>query len=384
MSARILTGDVRDMLATLPDASVDAIVTDPPYELGFMGKSWDRSGIAYQVDMWRDVLRVAKPGAHIVAFGGPRTHHRLMVGIEDAGWEIRDCMMWLFGSGFPKSLNLDGEWDGWGTALKPAYEPVVLARKPLSERTVAANVLRWGTGALNIDATRIGCSGGTAGASAGPSNGIYGNGLNGKRGERVEGLGRWPANVILGCCCDGDDHDAECPVAVLDEQSGVLAGGSMPRVRNTTGYSGGLEQGVTGHDGHRLDSGGASRFFYVAKASRAERNRGLEGMPERVVHDPEPNGRAWDIPGSHSTARANHHPTVKPVDLMRWLCRLVTPPGGVVLDPFLGSGTTAIAALAEGFSCIGIEIDPEYAEIARRRIVGDAPLLNAVTIGGVS
>lgn len=451
-------GDNREVLRSMPSDSVDSIVSDPPYELGFMGKRWDSTGIAYDVTLWTECLRVLKPGGHLLAFGGSRTYHRLAVAIEDAGFEIRDCIMWLYGSGFPKSLAVDkaidrqrhdreqiyqvtawiramrdraglsngdidkafgfhgmaghwtssasqpavptidqippllalfgmtlddvpddvrtliwtlngrkgqpgeawfqrevitekrtdmfGEyevedvrrsgiankeenvrhtigasksveiketapatplaqqWQGWGTALKPAHEPIVVARKPL-QGTVADNVQAWGVGALNIDGCRVG-------------------------GD----AGRWPANIIL------DEEAAQ----MLDEQSGGSVSTNTPRncVKIDTFFKGKNLMDTARHS----DSGGASRFFYVAKASKAEREAGL------------------DI----SATRANHHPTVKPIALMRYLVRMVTPKGGIVLDPFMGSGTTGCAAMLEGMRFIGIDITLEYKDIAERRI----------------
>jgi site-specific DNA-methyltransferase (adenine-specific) len=349
MTTRILHGDCLEMMPTLDTDSVDAIVSDPPYGLGFMGKEWDH-GVP-GVDFWREALRVAKPGAHLVAFGGTRTYHRLTCAIEDAGWEIRDCLSWLYGSGFPKSHN--GPWGG--TALKPAWEPIILARKPLAG-TVAANVAAHGTGALNIDGCRIGAELLPATLRGVSRIGTF-EGANGN--ITPERIGRWPANVVL-------DEDA---VAMLDAQTGVLPAGGFPAVRNTSGYSGGLEQGATPHGARTTDSGGASRFFYCAKASRGEREAGLEGMPTVRVGALNLRTDAHAEASGNLTAPArNHHPTVKPIALMRWLCRLVTPPGGVVLDPFTGSGTTGCAAVLEGFHFVGIEREAEYVEIARRRV----------------
>ena len=380
----IRLGDCREVMAQGEPGSVDAIVTDPPYGLSFMGKGWDHGvpGPAF----WAEALRVVKPGAHLVAFGGTRTFHRLTCAIEDAGWEIRDCLMWLYGSGFPKSLDVSkaidraagaerpvvgmkrkstasmapGEgpfsddsyewkpefpvtgaatdaarqWCGWGTALKPAWEPIILARKPLAG-TVAANVQEHGTGALNVDGCRIkgrkremkpsGYS--RAGRPEWRTPGATGTG-------RETDVGRWPANLVL-------DEEA---AAMLDEQSGELTSGANPGRRGTDKFRGVFHA----YPGQRCDpvrgadSGGASRFFYTAKAASGERHY----------------------------AGKNTHPTVKPVDLMQWLCRLVTPPNGLILDPFCGSGSTGVAALAEGFRFIGIEIDPAYVELARRRIAG--------------
>lgn len=287
----LLHGDCLERLKELPDCSVDACVTDPPYGLRFMGKTWDYD--VPQAEVWREVLRVLKPGGHLLAFAGTRTQHRMAVQIEDAGFEIRDLIAWVYGSGFPKSRNLDGDWQGWGTALKPALEPITVARKPLGG-TVAENVLRHGTGAINVDACRVGTDGGCKTQQqyqGGESLHCYGKGLNDQRSPVVDGLGRWPANLIH----DGSDE----PCKLLDS---------------------------------------AARFFYCAKASKADRGEG------------------------------NGHPTVKPTELMRYLCRLVTPPGGVVLDPFMGSGSTGKAAALEGFCFIGIEREAEYLAIARERI----------------
>jgi predicted RNA methylase len=432
----------------LDDQSVDAIVTDPPYGISFMGKRWDYD--VPSVEIWKEALRVLKPGGYLLAFSSARTYHRMVVAIEDAGFEIRDQIMWLYGSGFPKSLDVgqaidkagrrdyvlaavrlglevpgnnlhdwtkaehspgdawwerfktvlspeqwgaierevvaygyrvhrggtvkvaglsDGEyeitapatdsareWEGWGTALKPAHEPICVARKPLNG-TVAANVLEYGTGALNIDGCRIGVG-----------------------EEGGEAAGRWPANVIL-------DEEA---AAMLDEQTGILTSGqaaegghrrNADKFRTAYGEFKGQTVEPTALYG---DSGGASRFFYVAKADRAERERGLEGMPLRPGGSTA-KGFTEDVERGIDRNRPvrNHHPTVKPVDLMRHLVRLVTPPGGLVLDQFMGSGTTGIAAVMEGFRFYGIDREPEYVEISRRRI-GAAPLSLFADLGGAA
>ena len=426
MSVRILQGDCRDVLKTLPDASVDSIVTDPPYELtaarpggrseltrgavmgGFMGMKWDGTGVAFDTAVWLECLRVLKPGGHLLSFGGSRTYHRMACAIEDAGFEIRDQIMWIYGSGFPKSLDVSkaidkdaghwrgkaggvsssngamsglnyertekgdpvtaaaAAWLGWGTALKPAHEPIVVARKPLAKgNTVAANVLAHGTGALNIDGCRVGDEGGCAGAGAGAR--VYGNGLNGTFAPPVPGLGRWPANLI-------HDGSEEVLSAFPDAagQQGDLVGNSKGR----------KSQGIFGDMAAprdavaRGDVGSAARFFYCAKASKVDREVGLEGMSTKR------GGMVSNTSGQHITRRddgepgerANHHPTVKPTELMRYLCRLVTPSGGTVLDPFAGSGSTGRAADIEGFNAILIELDPEYVAIAQKRICGDSPL----------
>jgi DNA modification methylase len=384
VSATVVHGDCLAALRALPDASVDALVTDPPYGLSFMGKAWDRA--LPDPAVWAECLRVLRPGAHAVVFGAPRLYHRLAVQVEDAGFEIRDCLMWLFGSGFPKSLNLDGERAGWGTALKPAYEPILLARKPLTG-TVAANVLEHGVGGLNIDACRIGggpspsisrraaaAKTGKMGRLAGPNAnevGQFATGANREKSLKIylehrhgETLGRWPANV----CLD------ETAAALLDEQTGELrARGNLTskvcpsKHAGATAIMAGTMRIESGNPG---DSGGASRFFYTAKSSREEREAGLAHLPMRVQDET----RDPDAPGANNprnrgaTGRANHHPTVKPLALMRWLCRLITPPGGLVLDPFTGSGSTGCAAVAEGFRFLGCEREAEYVEIARARI----------------
>ncbi len=342
----VMHGDCLVRLKELPDNSVDAVVTDPPYELAFMGKKWDNSGIAFNVNVWLECLRVLKPGGHLLAFGGSRTWHRLCVAIEDAGFEVRDSIAWLYGSGFPKSHNIGKaidksagverevigtgnagagfnkvkgfgsgnttqggdattewdvtapatdkakQWDGWGTALKPAFEPIVVARKPLIG-TVADNVLTWGVGGLNIDGTRISTTDSFGGGTKGTSG--FAAGYENDGWVAGSELGRWPANILL------DQHTAE----LLDEQAD------------------------------------ASRFFYVSKANKQDRNEGVE---------------------------ANTHPTVKPTDLMRYLIKLVTPQGGTILDPFTGSGSTGKAAILEGNNFIGIELTEEYLPIIQGRL----------------
>ena len=334
MTFEIHHGMCLDVLKTFPDNSFDSIVTDPPYGISFMGKKWDYD--VPSVEEWAECLRVLKPGGHLLAFAGTRTQHRTAVRIEDAGFEIRDMIAWVYGSGFPKSLNVSKaidkdagaeretvkagtrsdasitapatedakKWDGWGTALKPAMEPITVARKPLTG-TVAANVLEWGTGAINIDGCRVEPTGESRERVSEASQdrryteagGTNFAALPGTRGGAPEG--RWPANLI---------HDGSEEVA-----------GIFPNSK----------------DG---GAGSAARFFYCAKASKADRGEG------------------------------NDHPTVKPTDLMRYLCRLVTPPGGKTLDPWVGSGSTGKAAILEGFDFTGIERDIGSVETARRRI----------------
>ena len=340
----IHVGDSLDVMRTIDADSVDAVVTDPPYGLTFMGAAWDRGvpGVEY----WTEALRVAKPGAHLVAFGGTRTYHRLAAAIEDAGWEIRDCFVWAYGQGFPKSHDVSKgidkaagaerqvvgskrgtgadpstgrkdmpgkavgvkqvaievpitapatddarRWSGWGTALKPSWEPAVMARKPF-RGTVAENVLRHGTGAINVDGCRVKANDDPLRWERPRNMGFHGGTDQGKCAALTSD-GRWPANLA---------HDGS--PAVLD---------LFPRE--------------------------AARFFYSAKASKADRGEG------------------------------NTHPTVKPSDLMAYVCRLVTPPGGLVLDPFAGSGSTGVGALREGFRFVGIELSEDYAAIARARLV---------------
>jgi hypothetical protein len=475
------TGDCLDVLPTLKADSVDAVVCDPPYGLSFMGRAWDH-GVPGE-PFWREALRVAKPGAHLLAFGGTRTFHRLTCAIEDSGWEVRDCLMWLTGQGFPKSLDvskaidrqrhdrdqvrtvcrwirssmessgvtskniadvfgfhprmadhwaardtdsqpavptldqvptllgvlgltledvpedirdliwtlngrkgqpgeawfrrevvgtrpgLNGsgfgnvghglmsepdriedtlpatdaakQWHGWGTALKPAWEPIILARKPL-DGTVANNVLTHGCGGINVDGCRVGTDGGVrcVGLPSGrPGNALVGSANGTLNGQKTEptGSGRWPANLLL-------DPAA---AAMLDEQAGER-GTSRPGEcadSNDTSRRSAYAMGARGFRQGYGDTGGASRFFYTAKASKSDR-------------------------GADNT-----HPTVKPTDLMRWLVRLVTPPNGLVLDPFCGSGTTGVACIAEGCGFVGIEQDPEHADLARERIGAEQPTL---------
>jgi DNA modification methylase len=496
MTYQILHGNNLDILPTLADNSIDSIVTDPPYELGFMGKKWDSSGIAYSVELWQQCLRVLKPGGHLLSFGGTRTYHRVAVAIEDAGFELRDSIAWLYGSGFPKSLDvskaidkLNGkprptkefrdflragkasvgltsdqidkelgftsamfsphyvgdnpqieyptkekfkklkkllklddsfdylidwaeaereitghytqpsaaeawmanysdrvasqpkekkdkpataeaqQWQGWGTALKPAFEPVIVARKPI-EGTVANNVLKWGTGGLNIDGSRIGTeqriNPPTSANASRVAMGEYWD----PEAQPTTVQGRWPANIIL------DPYTAE----LLDEQSGQTASKAANRGLQVSGQAGGLagsnpnyKDGTDSIRGHN-DSGGASRFFYVAKASKRDRNEGLEELldttaAEMVDREPDSAGMNSPRAGAGRTSGAkNFHPTVKPTSLMEYLIKLVTPPQGTVLDPFTGSGSTGKAAILQGFDFIGIEMTEDYLPIIEGRL----------------
>ena len=419
-------GDCYEVMKSMPDNSVDSIVTDPPYELGFMGKSWDSTGIAYSAEMWAEALRVLKHGGHLLAFSGSRTYHRMAVAIEDAGFEIRDQIMWVYGSGFPKSHNIskaidkaagiterpiigekygadrlrnqapdgnrDGEgtwgnevgrdpylrgsvspaakqWEGWGTALKPAHEPIVLARKPLIG-TVVKNVLAYGTGALNIDASRVFTDDILSIGSNNRENGSINFGMaDDKLAQEQNALGRFPANFI---------HDGSDEVLDLFPDS---KGGAYPAKRGqavNTAFASGQE--TVGGFRAMGDSGSAARFFYCAKANKRDRNEGLDGFEAKQTLGG--GGLTAEIKedGSYDTASAggkygsvkavsqNYHPTVKPTALMQYLVRLVTPPNGTVLDPFLGSGSTGKACMYEKFNFIGIEMTEEYLPIARARI----------------
>jgi site-specific DNA-methyltransferase (adenine-specific) len=367
---KLLHGNCLEVMATLDAESVDSIVTDPPYGLSFMGKDWDHSvpGEAF----WREALRVAKPGAHLLAFGGSRTYHRLACAIEDAGWEIRDCIMWVYGSGFPKSHDvskaIDREagattaWQGWGTALKPAYEPIIVARKPLIG-TVAANVQQYGTGAINVDGCRVETTDNRdrLGSGAKGSNGCYGDSVTYNSYSHTSG--RWPANFIH----DGSDEVMELfPVTT----SGNLQSKHVSRTTSSI-YSGGWAKSDNTGRSWGNDSGSAARFFYCAKASKRDRDEGLDMFDVVRTGGMQATADGSMLTGSgneRTTARANHHPTVKPTDLMRYLCRLVTPSGGTVLDSFMGSGSTGKGATLEGFDFIGIEQNAEYLEIAKARI----------------
>jgi len=457
---KLMLGDNILSLKKLPDNSIDSIVSDPPYGLSFMGKKWDYD--VPSVEFWKEVYRVLKPGGHILSFGGTRTYHRMVVNIEDAGFEIRDQIMWLYGSGFPKSHNIgkavdklqgnerevvgeqtnlakgsnltmkgSGSWqdgspdsipitkgqspyEGWGTALKPANEPICVARKPLSEKSVAENVLKWGTGGINVDGCRVGNESidtihnpkitGKMGQAHGEQKGFI-------EGENTIHEGRFPANIILECLCDevikgekgepkigkpggktfgggdmspevigkwfndkGDIHtNPMCPCLLLDEQSGVSGSGSFKKSGgrdrskhdyNSVGDFGSKEGGILAPDNYG-DKGGASRFFYQAKVSKAERNMGLDGFEEKykdTKFGTIGNRKEEDV------VSKNNHPTVKPVALMAYLVRLITPPNGIVLDPFMGSGSTGIAARLEGFKFCGMEMDNDYFKIAEARI----------------
>jgi DNA modification methylase len=367
----LIHGDCLDKLKAMKADSIDSIVTDPPYGLSFMGKKWDYD--VPSVEIWKECLRVLKPGGHLLAFAGTRTQHRMAVRIEDGGFEIRDMIAWVYGSGFPKSHN--GEWGG--TALKPALEPITMARKPLVG-TVAENFEKHGAGGLNVDGCRVDASDGRPliESKAEASLHAFGNGLNGSRCAGATTQGRWPANLI---------HDGSDEVVGLFPVTGNGSGKPTiaKRERNKGWCNSSPGSGVDAIDNYG-DSGSAARFFYCAKANKADRDEGLEFFPMKEPprrDDGQPYGMNTNTrrpDGSERkpvAPRRNHHPTVKPTDLMRYLCRLVTPSGGTVLDPFMGSGSTGKAALLEGFNFIGIEREAEYVEIARARITATQPSL---------
>ena len=363
-TVRLVNADCIDAMRAMPDASVDSVVTDPPYGLAFMGKRWDYD--VPSVDVWAECLRVLRPGGHLLAFAGTRTQHRMAVRIEDAGFEIRDMIAWVYGSGFPKSHN--GEWGG--TALKPAMEPVTVARKPLIG-TVAANFAEHGTGGLNIDGCRVGVEqtvtirNGNSG-----SHGRYGR--DNRVFARTNPPGRWPANLI---------HDGSEEVVGMFPVTTSKRSETPQPIKTSKGIKGGsfgnhAARKPEGHETHPSyvrggfdDSGSAARFFYCAKASKRDRDEGLNGFEEKRGGAEQFDSRWKEGTGElRQPVRKNAHPTVKPTDLMRYLCKLVTPPGGKILDPFAGSGSTGKGAAIEGFQFVGIEREAEYYEIAKARI----------------
>lgn len=477
----VFNADCLDQLTQIPENSYDALVTDPPAGISFMGKTWDsdKGGREEWVSNMAKIFRLTwyalKPGAHALVWALPRTSHWTATALEDAGFEIRDVVLHLFGSGFPKSLDVGKaidkiagaerkiigissitgarrgsviddkagytpgrsfqnsesvtnhitvpatddakKWDGWGTSLKPGSEHWILARKPISESTVAANAVKWGTGGINIDGGRISTEERPLRErrnDPGMDGPTYGHGINGSKAIGTTTKGRWPANVTLAhtkSCHLVATHDGKgyainrftdgakpfgggaghpfeseqipekieiwacvpgCPVRMLDDQSGTLTSGYMAKDTNRTtdgGYHGGFPTDRIGAHDTYGDAGGASRFFYVAKPSRAERNEGLEDMAEKPLNwsSGTKNPGSFQAEGTKKEVQ-NFHPTVKGISLMRYLCRLITPPGGIVLDPFMGSGTTALACYVEKFGFVGIEKEAEYFEIAKARI----------------
>ena len=400
---KLILGDCLEKLKELPDNSVDSVVTDPPYGLKFMSKKWDYD--VPSVEVWKECLRILKPGGHLLSFSGSRTYHRMAVRIEDAGFEIRDQIMWVYGSGFPKGYNigkgvegklmtgnsnttnfknLDGDvtetsggynkaslesgyrdkeyvktkidvnyqteegkkWDGWSTALKPAHEPIVMARKPISEKTIVDNVLEWGTGGLNIDDSRIG-------------------------GE----TGRWPANIIF------DEETGK----ILDIQSGISGTGKKKIGKDRDGFLNSNNtfelhnNGTTKRIEDYGDKGGASRFFYCPKASKKDRDEGMDEFPDFDKYaDTSSDTHSFShmVKEGKQVLVKNHHPTVKPTELMLYLIKLVTPKNGTVLEPFMGSGSTGKACVRGGFDFIGIEKEEEYLNIAKARIENENRIYN--------
>ena len=420
VGSTVYNGDCLEVMDKIDKCSVDSVVTDPPYHLtsivkrfgkegsapaqfgtdgafaraskGFMGKEWDGGDIAFQVETWRKCYELLKPGGHLIAFSGSRTYHRMAVAIEDAGFEIRDQCIWLYGSGFPKSHNVG---NGWGTALKPAHEPMVLARKPLSEKSVAQNVDKFGTGAINIDACRIEGEvkhpdtmpdfrdqGEQSKAAIGVDKLSFGQTSNAKRKQLSDSdlldnqTGRWPSNVMH----DGSEQIQE----IFPETSSTEV--SRERTHKgiwTAGELADTEQFMPAYG----DQGNASRYFYCAKTSKDERNSGLHGFETKMMGMSggaqsvgEGYDKGQDIGLNKVIARKNTHPTVKPVELMRYLVRLVTPKGGLVLDPFMGSGSTGMGAREEDFKFVGIEKEEEYYEIAKARIKNVKPQLKLFDI----
>lgn len=430
-SYKIYNGDMLDMLQVIKPESIDAIVCDPPYELGFMNKSWDSTGIAFKKETWQNCFEVLKPGGYLLAFGGSRTYHRIACAIEDAGFEIRDCIMYLYGTGFPKSMDiakaLEGkltlgssnpkdfkklngeqitrgnwgyatmqleqgyrnknydteaesetylgklepttdlakEWQGWGTCLKPAYEPIIVARKPF-KGSVVDNIIKYRVGGINIDGCKIGNEKRTQ--FSGKSNGRIYSEYSQKNAHFETVEGRFPANVIL--TYDETDFDEVC--------------GGMPYTKNNTkthsaknsdnnvNFNASKSVNVIGYE----DSGSASRYFYCAKASKKDRDEGLDAFEERKTTDGciRANVETARKFGANSALRKNIHPTCKPTELMQYLIRLVSPKGATILDPFMGSGSTGKAVMFENrerdanYKFIGIELTDEYLPIAQARI----------------
>lgn len=443
MTNKVINGDCLELFKQIEDNSIDSVVTDSPYGLGFMNKAWDTfdksqfglkgnegendlkvkknfnvlprynnsKGLYDFVLQWSsECYRVLKPGGYILSFGGTRTYHRMACAIEDAGFELRDMIMWIYGSGFPKSLNVgkaidklqgnereiigtedighdmrsgnyktskgtrviaditkgNSEWEGYGTALKPAVEPICVARKPISEKTIADNVLKHGTGAINIDGCRIALNGEqqpilsnhSRSKESAKSKGKFGDSKE-QETHQTEGqkLGRFPANIIF-------DEEAG---QVLDEQTGVKKSGIA--IKHNSGGKNiftDIKKPQADDIGYG-DKGGASRFFYCAKVSKSERNKGLNGFEEKAIEIQQPHN-SKDLEERYNMKSLNHHPTIKPISLMRYLVRLVTKEGQTCLDPFGGSGSTGIACKMEGVNYILFEKDPEYCKIAESRI----------------
>ena len=427
----VINGNMLEELDKLSESSIDSIVTDPPYELNFMGKGWDKAGVSFKKETWQKCLRVLKPGGYLLAFGGSRTFHRIAVAIEDAGFEIRDTIMWLYGSGFPKSMNIglaidkkegvdsdvvgigvsgtsdthircmnsetkDGksvfggeyeikkaknQWNGWGTALKPSFEPIIVARKPL-EGSCVDNVIKYGTGGINIDECRIDFVDDTDykitsnknqhekfGTKPLTNNTVYGD-YSMVQPKNYSATGRFPSNTIL--TYDDTDFEEVCG-GFPDTRGGDRHNIAIRQSEKNSGY--GFDINTRNEFN---DSGSASRYFYCAKASAKDRDEGLDSFEEKRKA-----GYGYDLGymnagegmfKDRTTLKKNIHPTVKPTTLMQYLVRLVTPKGGIVLDPFNGSGSTGKAVMFENrernanYKYIGVELSPEYCEIANARI----------------
>lgn len=450
MKNQVLFGCSKEKLKLLADNSIDSIVTDPPYELGFMGKSWDNTGIAYDVELWKECLRVLKHGGHLLAFGGTRTYHRMAVAIEDAGFEVRDMIEWVYGSGFPKSLNIgkavdkmqgndrevvgekvrgdvqkakesgsgyladhanrnnvkqfgygtetltkgNSEWEGWGTALKPSHEPICLARKPIEKGlSIAENCLKWGVGGINIDESRVGedlIKGQKAGQGF---NNVKGFGVNTKQGDEEakeytsqDTFGRFPANLI-------HDNSEDVQSCFPDTKKGS----DKPRNRNTVGSFGMPNNNTQEYS----DSGNASRFFksilYYPKASKSERNKGCEELEGKYIAqgnqaqaELKRGNTDFNESNKHNNVqiKQNFHPTVKPVSLISYLIKLITPKGGTVLDPFGGSGTTAVSCIENNFNYVIIEKEADHIPIIEARVKAatkeEAPIKEEVPLAQLS
>ena len=438
---QIVCGDCLEVMKDYPDNSFDACITDPPYKLGFMDEVWDKSGITYKVVLWREVLRILKPGGHLLSFGGSRTYHRMVCAIEDAGFEIRDMVEWIYGSGFPKSLDISKaidkqagmkrkiigrrtdraatlkcdirgnrligrdrplidlsaitrpvmpeakQWEGWGTALKPAHEPICLARKPLSEKTVARNILKWGTGGINIDDCRIPID--IKKSSSNFKNTPYGTDdfslplspqkTNKRPVDNYHLLSRqhnyqdrFPANLI---------HDGSAEVLEIFPDARGQQGCTNDNQRTKVNYYDKFSKNGNYQYEPRDDSGSVARFFYCAKVSKGEREAGLEKtkLKQRGQRYGSMTGTSKHAPHKNEPQH-NNHPTVKPLTLMSYLLKLITPPDGIVLDMFAGSGSTLMAAKWLGYRFVGIEISKNYCKIARQRLnfINTISLMKAV------
>lgn len=419
MEYKLIKGSMLEVLDTFEENSIDCIVTDPPYELGFMGKGWDKSGVAFQIETWAKCLRVLKPGGYLLAFGGSRTFHRMACAIEDAEFEIRDTLFWLYGSGFPKGQNIgkqidakinygkansvnlrnleleqgtnekvvkqstngfmneskevirkdyvsNNEWNGWNTALKPAYEPIIMARKPF-KGSLVDNVLKYGVGGINIDECRVGKTGATKKTdleTCNNSHGIYGNGLNGGKVLPISN-GRYPANILH----DGSDEVKN----IFPETNPAKAHDGDGNLLDTRDMGWGFKRMPSNIED---DGGNASRYFYCAKASKKDRDEGLDEFEDKLFTSAlnTKNGSGERLDGGKTPIRKNIHPTVKPTELMQYLVRLVAPKGAIILDPFNGSGSTGKAVAFENrernmdYKYIGIDLSQEYLDISKARI----------------